>query len=338
MEDKYAALRQEYQEKRHLYETLCREAVRQLEELLARQRIALAFPVEHRVKSVESILEKCGRLGRDFKALRDMRDVAGIRLVLLFRQDAERVIQLISEHFQVLQLEDAQARLEADRFGYASVHLEVQPKEEWLSVPSWKPLAGLPAEIQVRTASQHIWAVASHLLQYKRESHVPVPVRRTINRVAALLELVDLELDRVLAERQGYREALAGAPPADAQLNIEVLRRIMDRELPKENQDSSDETSLAEVLDECDTFGVKTEKALEQLLRKHAQRIRDEEATVVRLIKVKGDESGYRIDPDRVARGIFYSHVGLVRQAFKEEFGPLFEAYLMKKAGTRHKS
>ena len=197
-------LRKEYAERCHLYEGFCREAVRQLDELLQQEQIALAFPIEHRVKTLESILnKKRSRSPKDVRSLTSIRDVAGIRIILQFRQDIDRVTQLVHEHFQVEHMEDTQSRLDADRFGYASIHFEVQARPDWLTLPSWKPLAGLSAEIQLRTASQHIWATSSHLLQYKREEHVPVPVRRAINRVAAFLELVDLELDRVLQETTG---------------------------------------------------------------------------------------------------------------------------------------
>jgi ppGpp synthetase/RelA/SpoT-type nucleotidyltranferase len=67
-------------------------------------------------------------------------------------------------------------------------------------------------ELQLRTLAQHIWAVASHKLQYKREASVPVPIRRSINRVSALLEMVDLEFDRVLLEREQYVPATRDQP------------------------------------------------------------------------------------------------------------------------------
>ena len=92
-------LRQEYGERRHLYEAFCREAVRQLDEVLQRERIALAFPIEQRVKSIDSILEKRANRPSQFKSLIDMRDIAGLRIILLFRRDVDRVTQLIQEHF-----------------------------------------------------------------------------------------------------------------------------------------------------------------------------------------------------------------------------------------------
>jgi putative GTP pyrophosphokinase len=69
----------------------------------------------------------------------------------------------------VLERQDAQLRLAEDQFGYASIHFAVELPASWLRVPSRAGLGGLRAEIQVRTTAQHIWAAASHKLQYKHE-------------------------------------------------------------------------------------------------------------------------------------------------------------------------
>ena len=76
-----------------------------------------------------------------------------------------------------------------------------------------------------------------------------------------------------------------------------------------------------------------TENSLQQLLRKHAQRIRSADAKAVQLIRKKGDESGYDDDSERVARGVFYSFKGLVREALEAEFGTRFRKYLHRKTG-----
>ena len=76
--------------------------------------------------------------------------------------------------------------------------------DDWLNVPTFREFKGLRAELQIRTLAQQLWAAASHKLQYKRESSVPYPIRRSIHRVAALLETVDLELERVLSERDPH--------------------------------------------------------------------------------------------------------------------------------------
>ncbi|WP_420266646.1 hypothetical protein [Candidatus Magnetominusculus dajiuhuensis] len=53
-------------------------------------------------------------------------------------------------------------------------------------------------EIQVRTLAQHLWAAASHYLNYKERKDVASPFLRPMGRISALLDMVDDEYDRLL--------------------------------------------------------------------------------------------------------------------------------------------
>ena len=90
-EEEESSIRQEYSNKRYLYDGFCREDLRQVDEVISREGIALAFLIEHRVKSLESILEKRTRMPHNIGCLADMRDVAGLRIIILFRRDIDRV-------------------------------------------------------------------------------------------------------------------------------------------------------------------------------------------------------------------------------------------------------
>ncbi|MCH7572497.1 MAG: RelA/SpoT domain-containing protein, partial [Planctomycetes bacterium] len=151
------ALRDDYDQKRSLYESFCHEIKAQLVELLLQENITLVFPIEDRVKPWSSIVDKCQRNNLTPHTLRDINDIAGLRIIVLFQRDQEKACDIISNNFQVLSKENTADRLAEDQFGYGSVHFEIQPKEEWLSVPTLSKLEGLRAEIQVRTAAQHIW-------------------------------------------------------------------------------------------------------------------------------------------------------------------------------------
>ena len=70
-----------------------------------------------------------------------------------------------------------------------------------------------------------------HTLQYKQEDSVPAPMRRAIHRVSALLEVVDLEFERLLKERESYRSD-SGPINTDAILNVDLLEHLLDALLP----------------------------------------------------------------------------------------------------------
>lgn len=328
MKDDIHILRNEYEFKKSRYDKLCKEITTQLSELLRREHIPLALPIESRVKSLDSISQKCERGGITPATLGEIGDIAGLRIVLLFKRDQEKVCEIIRKFFDVLEVEDTANRLAADQFGYGSIHFQVRPKAEWLVLPTLSELQGLQAEIQVRTASQHIWAEASHALQYKREIHVPKPLRRAINRVAVLLETVDLEFERVLSERGTYVKQLDKFEEGEP-LNTDILEKILTEELPSENK-AVDE-KFGELLDELVAFNINNTKSLRALLRKHHDVILATEKKIVVASKRKNKDSLDRGTLERIAKGVFFTHAGLVRGALRQEFGHKFDDYLSKK-------
>ncbi len=148
--------------------------------------------MEGRVKSLASIEEKIERKGLTLQSVTALDDLIGVRAILLFRKDLKIADKLISKTFHVLHKEDTATRLADDSFGYQSQHYVVQLPKSWSKIPSFSELGTIRVELQVRTLAQHIWAAASHKLQYKKENSVPPPLRRAISRVSALLETVDL--------------------------------------------------------------------------------------------------------------------------------------------------
>ena len=136
MKGDMSILKSEYELKYSKYDKLCKEVTTQLSELLRREHITLAFPIEYRVKSLESISENCQRLDTIPAALEEIGDIAGLRIILLFRRDQEKVCDIIQECFEVLEVEDITERLSADQFGYGSIHFQVRPTAEWLVLPT----------------------------------------------------------------------------------------------------------------------------------------------------------------------------------------------------------
>jgi len=177
-------------------------------------------------------------------------------------------------------------------------------------------MAGLRAELQVRTLSQHTWAEASHKLQYKRKEGVPIAIGRAINRVSALLETVDLEFERVLVERDSYRSALDVSGTKDI-LNVDLIEKTLDDLLPSANKD--DDEDYADLLIDLNAFDVNTQQKLLDLVQKHfdASMLHDSQTVAEQLKSYRKDN----LEPsDRLMRGVFFSHTGLVRTALRLEF------------------
>lgn len=287
----------------------------ELRKMLEVKDITLGVPMENRVKDWKSIKEKIERKQITLKRLEDLTDLIGIRLILLFKRDVDGVAELLNEAFTVLSVEDTGERLGDSQFGYQSIHYNVQMPESWLNVPTMSEFGKFQAEIQVRTISQHIWAASSHKLQYKQEGNVPPPVRRAIHRVSALLETVDLEFERVLQDRTAYVSKLNDELEDNLPLDVDSLKRALEDIWPASNSSSDD--PYAELLSELAVIGVFTSRELKETIGNLKSQVLKNDQQFVR--KYQDDESFMnKLGEDyyeRIARGVWLTHVGLTRQA-----------------------
>ena len=298
------------------YKSLCDGIAAQLSALLDRANLPLAMPITTRVKEWDSLVEKCKRNGLSPNTVVEIGDISGIRVVFLFMRDEKIGRRLIEENLEILSREDTVERLSSDQFGYGSIHYQVRPKPEWLAVPTMAELGGLQAEIQVRTVSQHIWAEVSHALQYKREAQVPDPIKRSLYRVSALLDLVDLEFERFLEDRDAYEESLRAGTP-EAQLNPDIVRRIVADNLPIEN--ASEEENYGDLLDDLTTAGVTRVEELVAMIETKRDQVNALEAADLEAARTavhEGKEIGDQ-EKDRLDRGVYNSRVGLVKLALR---------------------
>lgn len=300
------------------------ELSHQLQQLLDNELVSLSFPIQHRLKAWQSISEKIKRKSLFIKKISDLNDLVGLRLILQFKRDIDKVCALISSNFKIIEQYDTSERLKADQFGYSSIHFIIELPEQWLSVPTLSKMRGLRAEIQLRTTAQHIWAAASHTLQYKHEESVPPPIRRAIHRVSALLETVDLEFERVLGERETYREEAINIASAET-LNVDLLEKILDTILPQQNKVAQE--PYADLLDDLMAFKINTPKLLSEMIKKHESKILEEDAEAVQreLTELEGKKEEKRA---RILSGVYYLHVGLARRALANEFGDEWDNYM----------
>jgi ppGpp synthetase/RelA/SpoT-type nucleotidyltranferase len=152
--------------------------------------------IESRTKDVNSLCEKACRPGKSYAhPLEEITDLSGVRIILYYLDDVDRVTNLIRKEFQVDEphSEDKSQRLKENEFGYLSIHFVVQLSDERSLLKEWREFAELKAEIQIRTVLQHAWAAISHALEYKSEYDAPKQLRRKLFRLSGLLELADEE-------------------------------------------------------------------------------------------------------------------------------------------------
>jgi len=293
--------------------------------LLRAEDITLGAPLESRIKSWPSVCDKCERAKEPVRSLDDLKDLVGIRIILLYRPDIERVLEILRGEFPIEAEEKKGMDEDADGFGYQSVHalLRLSSAAPALAQDNEAP-PPLRAEVQIRTLAQHIWAAASHDLQYKKERAVPKPLRRTIQRVSALLETIDLELERVLAEREDYVADIETGV-GQLMLDIDILRKILCEKIPEAHRDA--EERYAKILEALKNASIDDIAGLSDLLGRRLEDALQFEAQIAgALQKPSAASGGPRIadlNLERIARGVYYSQEGLVRKMleFERNFG-----------------
>ncbi|SFU99378.1 ppGpp synthetase catalytic domain-containing protein (RelA/SpoT-type nucleotidyltranferase) [Polaromonas sp. YR568] len=310
-------LEEEYQEIAGRAGRLRLALLEQVGKLLESKSITLGVPLEGRVKTLASISEKIERKSKPLATLNDLDDLIGVRAILLFNRDVSEASKLIEATFDVLSSENTAERLGEAQFGYQSQHYVLRLPKAWLSIPSLSDLGTLKAELQVRTLAQHIWAAASHKLQYKQEQSVPPPVRRAIHRVSALLETVDLEFERVLQDRETYVQKDLNLDQHDQPLNVDSLQALLSEMLPPKNK--SENETYGVLLEDLLALKVDTAGKLRDLLAKHMNFVAAADAQQVERRRREQDFNG--TSRERIERGVFYRHVGWTRNALRKEFG-----------------
>lgn len=305
------------------------EALRdQIENLLSMHGIILGVPLECRVKSLESISQNIERNKLSLISVIELDDLIGIRLILLFKRDVNKIHEIMMDTFDIIRYEDTSTRLTETQFGYQSVHYVIRIPKSWLKVPSFHDFITFKAEVQVRTLAQHIWAATSHVLQYKQEASVPLPIMRSIYRVSAILETVDLEFERLLVERESYITKV-DISQEDIKLNVDLVQRILDELLPAENKGSSEPYS--ELIENLLYFGIATVGKLRQLIQSNLIEVLKQDKLLVK------EQLEDKIpSTERLERGVFFIHVGLAREAMEKQFGDKWIEYIRK--GPKYKS
>lgn len=292
-------------------ERMCQEIHRQLEKVIKEERIDLGFPLQYRVKTLESVRRKLESFSQ-IKSIAEMQDITGIRITLIFQRDIKRVVDKLNALFNVQRQYNTLDRMREDQFGYSSTHLIVKISEDWLHLPTFFGLTDTTMEIQVRTLAQHTWAMSSHVLQYKRTESVPKTLRRSINRIAALLETVDLELERLLTEQANYIKDLDVLK--DDELNVDSLEVVMDELYPAISKDKNEQYDqlMPELIDaglntisKVRNFIISTR---EDALLRDKERIKE-----VRAELKEGKSIGIPITSEDLDKGVFYVHTGLLR-------------------------
>lgn len=202
---KHQIILEEYRKNRNAFLELEKVVDQILRNIVKESGIKEILGIEHRVKGEESLAGKLDRNDDWYNSLKDLTDILGARVICYFADEVDIIGKLVEKSFVIdwENFSDKRALIQADRFGYLSLHYICSLPEDG-TYPA--EICGKKFEIQIRTVLQHAWAAINHDIGYKSEFGVPRVVTREFSRLAGLFELADDEFIRVRETMKNYTE------------------------------------------------------------------------------------------------------------------------------------
>lgn len=197
-------LKKQYDERQSSYEKLVDEVLYTLNAALEKQKIKVhsVSSRETKIKSFASFYEKVKRKEIRENQFEIIDDIAGVRVICLYRSVLKRIGEVISSYFTVVKSDTTRTRTETP-FGYASDHYTVKLHKRCHGI-RYDDIKDLPCEIQVRTILMDAWASVAHHLEYKQEVDIPSDLRTDFNALAGLFYVADSHFEMF---RRGVEDA-----------------------------------------------------------------------------------------------------------------------------------
>lgn len=256
--------------------------------------------INSRLKEKNSLEKKIIKKNYKYSCLEDITDIVGIRVIVYFEDEVDKVADLIEKEFDIDKENSIDKRIiSEDKFGYRSLHYVASYKKDRLKLKEYSVFKNLKFEIQIRTILQHSWAEIEHDLGYKGENEIPSSAKRTFYRVAALLEQADIEFvklkDTISEYEQNVGEQIKDSPSKvsldKASLKSFLYNNLVVREV--EDQIAKANGGLEILEDDDDSKILITETNISNLKKLGVQNINDLEKF---YIKYKDDFIKYEID------------------------------------------
>lgn len=198
----------EYYQNMEVYKKLKHDVEEIISTLLDMNQIKISN-MTLRIKSEEALQNKVISKAK-YKHLDEITDILGCRIITLFENDVDRIFELISENFEVVEIVDKRKKQKVNNieFGYTSLHIVVKFTDERCKLVEYQKYHNILFEIQLRTVLQHAWAEVEHGLGYKSFYEPPMEIKRKLNRLAATLEILDEEFENIRYEIALYNQSL----------------------------------------------------------------------------------------------------------------------------------
>lgn len=204
-DEKTLELKNEIRLKSTMYNAAMKEMATKIEILREDFKLKNKYnPIEHiksRLKTPESIIAKANKKGLALNMediTREIRDIAGVRIVCSFTHDIYTIAEVLRKNIDMEVIEIKDYVQNPKPSGYTSYHMIVQIP---VSLTTGKEI--VPVEIQIRTIAMDFWASLEHKIKYKYSCDIPESVKEDLRECSEKIKCLDhkmLSLYKVVTE------------------------------------------------------------------------------------------------------------------------------------------
>lgn len=230
--------------------------------------------IKGRIKNREEAISKFQRKYRETLEKKEqpyeikdyISDLIGIRIVILYETEIEKVGELLKREFSVIGVTDKTQVIENgnNTFGYKGLHLDLSFSDLRCQMREYRQFSDLKFEVQIRTIIQDAWSVLDHKIKYKKT--IPKYLERRINSLAALFEIADREFISIHQATKREQEQARDQPDIHANLNVFTFHQLLREQLP---HFSINEDRIEDILEYILSFGDLSYEMLRNGLQEH---------------------------------------------------------------------
>lgn len=151
--------------------------------------------IESRIKTPDSIVNKMKKKNYDLnyeELIRNINDIAGIRIVCPFKTDIVKIKEIIEKKPNVEILEVKDYINTPKKSGYSGLHLIVQTPVNMVDT-----VAQVKVEIQIRTMAMDFWSTTEHKIKYKAKNRLKLIDSIKMVQYAKILNKIDEKITKI---------------------------------------------------------------------------------------------------------------------------------------------
>jgi ppGpp synthetase/RelA/SpoT-type nucleotidyltranferase len=241
----------QYEQRRPLYQQLAEEVVYILRKALSEKSVETS-DIVFRIKDFESFYGKILRKEFTEDIFNLIEDVAGVRIICLYRPDLGNIENIIREKFDVTKAELLRDR-SIGQFGYMSDHYIVKLPPSYKG-ERYDAVKSLRCEIQVRTIAMHAWASVAHHLDYKQEFDIPSNLKSDFYALSGVFQIADSLFEQFRKAREEsvnvlMKKTLGEKFDLSAEMNLDTMFAYLCWKFPdRETSDMMDVSNMLSIL------------------------------------------------------------------------------------------